>query len=112
MKTAVRKEDAGKCTGRLFFVLIIVCSMLAVLSTAATAENGGTIKDSGTLTKIDYEIVTIDEKKYTISTSADIIGWENTHSPLDSFSVPCRVYFEYEETGTGRVISRIQEIVG
>lgn len=65
----------------------------------------GIVRGEGVLTEIEKgRTVTIDERGYIVSPSAEIFDEEKKPISLDQISPPHKVYFEYESTKEGALI--------
>ena len=92
-------------------LLVIFLPGLVLLCFAGVAVPAGeTLKGGGALTSVDGGTVMINGKGYTVSASAQISDWRGYPVSLRRFSLPARVYFEFEQTQDGPVIRLIKEI--
>lgn len=90
----------------------LLLAVLVFLSVAGNADAEEKMKKGGgTLTSIESDSAAIiDGKRYTVSFSAQILDWRKFSVSLSKFSLPARVYFEFEQTQDGPVIRSIKEI--
>jgi hypothetical protein len=89
-------------------LLFIVFGMTLCIS-PGDAFAGAKVKAEGVLTsregKKENRSVIIDDKGYLVSPSAKIADANGKTIPLDRMPLPLRVYFHYEYTKTGPVIT-------
>ncbi len=88
--------------------LFIVCGMTLCIP-HDNAFAGAIVKAEGVLTskegKKENRSVIINDKGYLVSPSARIVDANGKASSLDRILLPLRVYFHYEYTKTGPVIT-------
>ncbi len=102
----------GRGYARWSALLVLLLAGLVFLSfTEAAVPEEKPVKGGGTLTSIESDgAVIIDGKRYAVSSSAQILDWRKFSVSLHRFSLPARVYFEYEPTQNGPIIKVIKEI--
>ncbi len=94
---------------KLSGLLLAVLVFLSVAGNAVSEEKRA--KGGGTLTSIESDgAVIINGKRYLMSFSAQILDWRKFSVSLSKFSLPARVYFEFEQAQDGPVIRLIKEI--
>ena len=91
------------------FVAASVVTLLGLAGVGSAQE--ALVKAGGTMTSVESGgIVKIDERMYEVPYSARVQNWKEQYVSLQSFTLPTRVYFEYERTGGHNVIHLIREI--
>lgn len=102
----------GERHARWSALLVLLLAGLVFLSfTEAAVPEEKPVKGGGTLTSIESDgAVIINGKRYLMSFSAQILDWRKFSVSLNKFSLPARVYFEFEQTQGGPIIKVIKEI--
>ena len=89
-------------------LLLIICGSTLCIS-AGNALAGAKVKAEGVLTaregNTENRSVIINDKGYLVSPSARILDANGGTISLDRMSLPVRVYYHYEYTKTGPVIT-------
>ena len=93
---------------KINIMALFICGMTLCIS-AGNAMAGAKVKAEGVLTsregKTENRSVIINDKGYLVSPSAKIVDANGRTISLDRMPLPARVYFHYEYTKTGPVIT-------
>ena len=89
--------------------LVVAWMVLASAGIVLSADK--TIQAQGKLTSIETDgTVIIDDRGYELSQSVRILDFMGGKTTLDTYTMPSRVNFEYENTARGPIIKLIRDI--
>jgi hypothetical protein len=104
----VRRRGMQLSRLKINIMVPFICGMILCIS-AGNAMAGAIVKADGVITSREGEkenrSVIINDKGYLVSPSARILDANGKTILLDRMPLPLRVYFHYEYTKTGPVIT-------